>query len=181
MIRSHQPPAPAASEAANQLAELDAVYRQHSRPLWAIFYAQTGDGELAMDAVQESFLRLQRFGVNRVRMARVWLSRVGRNWLIDQSRRKRPVPTADLSHIAATVSLPEDETATKVKAVRDALQQLSESDRQVLALKYTCGWSSVQIGGHLGIKTDAVDMRLSRARRRLAAILDKETALVVQR
>jgi RNA polymerase sigma factor (sigma-70 family) len=48
-----------------------------------------------------------------------------------------------------------------------ALQKLRESDREILVLRYGHDLGSRAIGEQLSINADAVDMRLSRARRRL--------------
>jgi len=51
--------------------------------------------------------------------------------------------------------------------VRQALQRLSELDRQVLMLKYSEGWSYREIANHLGVQEDTIEYRLLRARRNL--------------
>jgi RNA polymerase sigma-70 factor (ECF subfamily) len=55
--------------------------------------------------------------------------------------------------------------------VRTSLSRLRLEDREVLILKYALEWSSARIGDCLDLSAEAVDMRLSRARRRLAEIL----------
>lgn len=54
---------------------------------------------------------------------------------------------------------------------RDAMDELSDRDREVLMLKYEHGWSYQQISDHLGISLVAVETRLHRARKRLRAKL----------
>ena len=56
--------------------------------------------------------------------------------------------------------------------VREKLSELKAEDREVLVLRYAMGWSSIRIGESLQTSAAAVDMRLSRARRRLAAVLE---------
>lgn len=48
-----------------------------------------------------------------------------------------------------------------------ALDRLSVSDRDILLLKYTEGWTYKGIAKHLGIKTKTVEHRLLKARRAL--------------
>jgi RNA polymerase sigma factor (sigma-70 family) len=55
--------------------------------------------------------------------------------------------------------------------VRAALAELNEDDRRVLVMKYSMDWSAAQMGTVMGCTAAAIDMRLSRARRRLAEIL----------
>lgn len=155
---------------------IESVYREQSRELWALFYAHCGESERAYDAVQESFLRLQQQPAESVSDLRAWLLQVGRNWLRDQSRRKGSraagfdgLDTADCDR-SPLQSLIQEEHAVRV---RHALRELAEEDRQVLVLRYALAWSSQRISDAVGSTPAAVDMRLSRARKRLAQELFK--------
>jgi RNA polymerase sigma-70 factor (ECF subfamily) len=59
-------------------------------------------------------------------------------------------------------------------ALRGALEQLSESDREVLLLIAWEGLSPAQAAATLGVKAATVRVRLHRARRRLACALVRE-------
>lgn len=59
------------------------------------------------------------------------------------------------------------------KQVREALSQLPPRDSEILLLKHTQNWSYRQIAEHLDITESAVETRLHRARKRLAAILSR--------
>ncbi len=56
--------------------------------------------------------------------------------------------------------------------VRDALQQLTELDRQVLLLKYAEGWSYRDMAAHLGVTEQTIEYRLMKARRQLRSNLN---------
>lgn len=60
--------------------------------------------------------------------------------------------------------------------VRAALQDLDELDRQILMLKYSEGWSYRQLAGHLGVKENTVEYRLTKARRKLRRLLSDSMA-----
>jgi len=49
-----------------------------------------------------------------------------------------------------------------------------EDDRKVLVMKYSLDWSSAQMAKVMDSTAAAVDMRLSRARRRLAELLEEQ-------
>jgi RNA polymerase sigma-70 factor (ECF subfamily) len=51
---------------------------------------------------------------------------------------------------------------------------MREDDRQALVLRYALNWSSARMAEVLGVSAAAVDMRLSRARRRLAELLRED-------
>jgi len=57
------------------------------------------------------------------------------------------------------------------QAVRQAMTQLPDRDREILMLKHTEHWSYRQLAEHLGVSVDAVEYRLLRARRRLRELL----------
>ena len=158
-------------------AEVEAVYAAQARELWALFYAHCSDPERADDALQESFLRLYAHSGEPIRDKRAWLLRVGRNWLRDVARRKSSsVRRSDrLDEVASgqgdpTNRLLDEETQGEV---RDALMELKSEDREVLVLRYAMNWPSQRIAQSLETTAAAVDMRLSRARRRLASLLEE--------
>ncbi|MEM7476046.1 MAG: sigma-70 family RNA polymerase sigma factor [Planctomycetota bacterium] len=61
--------------------------------------------------------------------------------------------------------------------VREALEQIRPSDRQVLVMKYTEGMSCKQIAEHLGVTESTIQSRLLRARRRLRQTLVSQGSL----
>jgi len=151
-------------------------YQRYARELWASFYGMCSDSERAAEAVQEAFLRYQTHRHIGVRDERAWLLHVGRNWLRDFSRRRRNSESAaDLTNVTATNLDPAGVAARDElrEQVGFALGQLRNDDREVLLLRYALGWSSPRIGEVLGLRVAAVDMRLTRARQRLAVVLDE--------
>jgi RNA polymerase sigma factor (sigma-70 family) len=156
---------------------VDDCYERHSRALWASFYGMCSDSERAWEAVQEAFLRYHSQTGAAVRDERAWLLHVGRNWLRDFARRRQNAELAadDLSGVTAKTLDPAS-VAVLVELrekVGRALSQLRTDDREVLLLRYALGWSSPRIGDVLGLRVAAVDMRLTRARQRLAVVLDE--------
>jgi len=191
--------------------QLEQVYRDHSRELWARFYALCSDPERATDAVQEAFTRLASqltpidpehsqgassppnatpehppvdssptTPAEPIRDWKAWLIRVGQNWLRDVARRKDqnnrqverldsyPHPRVGSPEIGPLAEMLRDE---RHGLVREAMSRLRDEDREVLTMRYTLAWSSKQIAETLESSASAIDMRLSRARRRLADIL----------
>lgn len=154
---------------------IETFYREHSRELWALFYSQCSDPERAYDAVQESFLRLYDYSGEPIRDPRAWLLRVGGNWLRDMARKKssscRLMPVMD--DVIARPASP-DRAAQQFEQqteVRNALKEMNEDDRKVLVMKYALDWSTARIATAMDSNAAAIDMRLSRARRRLAELL----------
>lgn len=166
-------------EPSSETDQLDTLYRTNSRELWAIFYSQCSDPERAYDAVQESFLKLHAYSGEPIRDPRAWLLRVGQNWLRDVARRKSSSCklTSTLDEMTNTERFePEELMASDEnrESVREALKMMIEDDRKVLVMKYSLNWSSAQMAKVMVCSAAAIDMRLSRARRRLAELLEEQ-------
>jgi RNA polymerase sigma-70 factor (ECF subfamily) len=157
-------------------AEFEALYERHSRELWALVYARWLSADLAMDMVQEAFLRLwkQWEAGETILNPRAWLVRVARNLAEDHAkssfRRNGTHPPEILNGIQAPAPAPlerleREETFAKV---RQELRLLSEPDREILTLRYALDYDAAKIAELLSVQVTAVHMRLSRARQRLA-------------
>lgn len=157
--------------------DIERLYKEQGRELWALFYAHCGDAERAHDALQEAFTRLQEQNGEPIRDLRAWLLQVGRNWLRDVARRQKIAarPTEHLDHHPSEQAEPFLSLARRElnEAVRNAMNQLKLADREVLVLRYALDWSSHRIAETLNTTSSAVDMRLSRARKRLAEVLER--------
>ncbi len=158
-------------------AKVESVYKSQGRELWALFYAHCMDADRAYDALQEAFVRLQEQNGTPIRDMRAWLLRVGRNWLRDVARRKCNANRSSeyLDELAVSQREPSSilQRRELQSQVREALARLRIDDREVLLLRYAISWSSNRIADVLNSTPSAVDMRLSRARRRLGDLLEE--------
>ena len=158
-------------------ATVEAAYHSQGRELWALLYAQCNDADRAYDALQEAFVRLQAYDGPPLRDLRSWLLKVGRNWLRDVARHQR-VAARSVDFLDETAGQPADPADLIARQelhgqVRAALDLLRVEDREILILRYALGWSSHRIAEVIELSSSAVDMRLSRARRRLGDLLEQ--------
>ena len=163
-------------QATSWSADVEAVYKDHGRELWAMFYSQCCDAESAHDALQEAFTRLHEQNGTPINDVRAWVLRVGSNWLRDVARRRK-VAARSADHLDTLPGRQYDpatilEREETFSGVRRCLAQLRMDDREVLVLRYALGWSSNQMAVSLETTNSAIDMRLLRARRRLAELLE---------
>jgi len=106
---------------------------------------------------------IDRYEVRGVPFA-AWLYRIAGNLVANHHRRRQlqrqvpPAPTYDESHAAGV-----DDRRT----VRDALDHVSENDREVIALYYFAGLKPAEMAQVLGCSVAAVHKRLHRARERM--------------
>lgn len=101
-----------------------------------------------------------------------WLYRIAlhkaRNHV--RARRRR----ARLLDLMAFFGVPQSPPTAVRDRVRDAMTRLPHRDREVLVLRYLEQRDPASVAEALDISRDAVDARLSRARRRLRAFLEEE-------
>lgn len=137
---------------------------QHEQPLYAFLLALSGSTQLAADCAQDTFIRAYEQLCKRKLVTRAWLFRVARNRTVDafrqQEREKRK------AHALRDMRGEHKIDESYSESARCALLQLSVEDRELLYLWAVDRWTGEEIAALLGIRTDAVYMRLSRARSR---------------
>jgi RNA polymerase sigma-70 factor (ECF subfamily) len=164
-------------------AEFESLYESHSREVWALAYARWMDADLAMDVTQEAFLRLWRQweAGDEIQNPRAWLLRVARNLAEDYAksafRRNGTQPPELLNGVRSGQPLPAEllEREETFAQLRAFLAELSQTDRDILTLRYALDYDATAIAELLDVNVTAVHMRLSRARQRLAERLSTHT------
>lgn len=159
-----------------QHADFEELYQRHSREVWAVVYARCLRSDAALDITQEAFLRLWRQWEqgSAILNPRAWLVRVARNLAEDHAKcafaRNGTQPPQLLNGVLSRAQLPVDDLIKKetIACLRLELRQLSETDREILTFRYALEYPIEEIAAILGVNVTAVNMRLSRARRRLA-------------
>ena len=152
-------------------------YAATARPLWAYLRASCGDGAVADDLLQESYLRILTADLRHEGESgqRAYLYRIAGNLLRDHWRRERRKPTAaPLAEEEITVDAGHHRAATRGDAQMDvqrALARLAPRDRQLLWLAHVEGASHREVAAALSLGVASVRVLLFRARRRLAAQL----------
>jgi RNA polymerase sigma-70 factor (ECF subfamily) len=163
-------------------AEFDEVYRRHTREVWALAYARWLNAEVALDIMQEAFMRLwkQWQEGSQILNPRAWLLRVARNLAEDYAKsafRRNGTQSPQTMNgvkgrdIAPLEKMEKEETFGQL---RKELDQLAPADREILTLRYALDYNASQIAEILDINSTAVHMRLSRARQRLAERLTEQ-------
>jgi RNA polymerase sigma factor (sigma-70 family) len=130
--------------------------------------------EAAQDAVAETFLVAWRRFDDVPDDALPWLFGVARRVLANQRRASGRGEALQQRLAGAGTGLPAspEESVTESDVVRAALARLSERDREALMLAAWHGLSGKRAARAAGCTRAAFDVRLHRARRRLAAQLE---------
>jgi RNA polymerase sigma-70 factor (ECF subfamily) len=160
--------------------QFDALYAAHHATLHAYFLGKTSDAELALDLLQDAFVRAWRNltsleGLSPERQ-RMWLFAVARNLVVDHyrsaaTRRSTDAAMVQAAASAQTTSPPADVdvlTRERLGTLDHAIHQLPEDLRVVLVLQAVGERNSTEIGELLGRPPGTVRYQLAEARRRLA-------------
>lgn len=151
------------------------VYDDHVWRVYGFLAYRLRDRETAEDMTQATFERAlrawSRFDPRRASES-TWLLTIARNLLIDHRRRDRSALTDQLDERALpAVPGPESRIAGSPELV-EALAQLGERDREVLALRFGGDLTGPEVAQVLGLSLANVQQIMSRSLRRLRALLD---------
>jgi len=163
-------------EAAQQgrLDSFGALYQRYHNPIVALAYAQLGDKHAAEDAAQEVFA----IACRDLRSLRerdkfgAWLGGICRNVTRQMLRVKtRIAPLPSEPQEVAQAGEPEQEEQRD--AVRRAVWQLPDAERELVVMRYFNGFSQARISQVLDLTPAAVNGRLTRAKRKIAELLER--------
>jgi RNA polymerase sigma-70 factor (ECF subfamily) len=163
-------------------AAFAALVRAHQDEVYTLARRLVGDPHLAADVAQEALIRAWRALPNFRGDAKLstWLYRITVNtaWTHkNRAARHRATPLDDFSEVADRLdpNLPElaGETLELRGRLRQALDRLPDSQREVVVMKDVYGWSHAEIAEAMGVSVTAAKVRLHRARARLARDLEE--------
>ncbi|MEO5820102.1 MAG: sigma-70 family RNA polymerase sigma factor [Vicinamibacteraceae bacterium] len=155
------------------------LVERHGRAVFRVAFRVTGRVEDAEDVVQETFLRAYR-QLNRFEArsnVRTWLHRIATNCAIDllRARPKREVAeepeTLERAAAASGDDRPSPERSVLGVQIGErlagAMALLTEMERATFTLRHFEGLSIDEIGGKLGLKTNATKHSIFRAVRKM--------------
>lgn len=153
--------------------EFCALYEAHGRRLWAYVVRATRDAAAADDIVQDTFVRV--FSAKSMDTAdsehrRHYLYKVATNLIRRRYRRSVETTLGDSSRTSAAIS-PDEKLA-----IEQALNALSDVERQTLWLGYVEGWSWREVARMLGYREGSVRQLAVRAKRRFREAFGLETS-----
>ena len=159
-----------------------ALMARHREPIYRLVRSHVGDADEALDVTQQSFVAafaaLGRF--DPARSFRVWLSRIAINKCHDWGRRRSvrrlfafARPLDEGAAVAADAVLADRALAgaQQLDTVMRAIARLLDSLKEPLILRTIEDLSQAETAEVLGISAKAVEVRVYRARARLAEML----------
>lgn len=160
------------------------LVERHLRSVYS--FALRSAGDEAEDIAQDTFLKvwknLEKYDPNQSQF-RTWLMRIARNTVIDYLRKKKSFVFSDFEHDSKESSLSEtpdveplpDELVARAhdeREVREVLEKLPPTYREVLLLRYMNQLSFEEISKILGEPSNTVRSRHRRALLQLRTLLE---------
>lgn len=158
-----------------------AFYERSARPLWEYLARVSGDGPLAEDLMQESYVRFlcaeraPSLAAEGEVAARLYLFRIATNLLRDHWRRPRAASIADVAEDFFAAA-PAESQAESRAMLAPALRQMKPRERQLLWLAHAEGYSHREIAEVTGLAAASIRLLLFRARRKIAKLLREQDA-----
>jgi RNA polymerase sigma-70 factor (ECF subfamily) len=155
------------------------AFTEHYRWLKTVVRNRLGEQEPVEDVLQEVGLAASKRGIRPDDPDKVapWLYRVAlRQCLFYRRTRGRRRKLEDRVQVAGAIpaTTPRQDnpaewilTVERSTAVRDALAELPELDRELMLLKYTENWTYQELARHLGVSAHTIEHRLLKAKRAL--------------
>lgn len=164
-----------ATEPAMDSDRFGAFYERSSRPLWAYLARVSGDGALADDLMQESYLRFLCTGSapDGEVASRRYLFRIASNLLRDHWRRPIPLQLDELPEERWTSGDMAGQMESRL-TLEPAMAKLRPRDRQLLWLAHAENYSHREIAEITGLGVTSIRLLLFRARREMALLLRKD-------
>lgn len=159
------------------------IVERYQSKVYNLALRMTGNPEDALDAAQESFIRVFR-SLNTFKgdsSFSTWLYRIANNIVLDELRKRRRRPRVVMStdafvtgeegehplEFSGPPSLQPEEQAVRAERRREleqALQSISPEQRHILLLRDVEGFSYEEIAEMLNLNPGTVKSRLNRAR-----------------
>ena len=155
------------------------AYDEHADALFRYCYFKLSDREAAKDAVQDIFVKIWNYleGGKEIQHMKSFLYVTAGNYVKDQWKKKTALPMSvlDTEEEPFDVADPSAnfELASEMKVALRYMEKLSESDREILTFRFVEGLPPSEIAPILGIRENAVSVRVNRALARLREIFDK--------
>jgi RNA polymerase sigma factor (sigma-70 family) len=156
----------------------DRLFYEHAPPLLAFLTYRLGDRATAEDVLADTFERaLRKRGLFDRRRGdlKAWLYSIALNLVRDRARRAA-IEQRALSRSAAGEQKVSEELGARVvlrHTLADALQTLSEEEREALSLRYGGDLTVPEIAKMLDLPVSTIEGRVSRGLRKLRAVLEE--------
>jgi RNA polymerase sigma-70 factor (ECF subfamily) len=162
------------------------LYRIYGGKVYQFFLRNTRNPELAMDKVQEVFLKIFRNKDSfKYGSLKTWIFRIARNTLIDEWRKSgnKEILSEILPEMLESDSRVEDEVIDSIEHERlvsmidECLVEMPEHDRMVVCLVYLANLTISELAEVMELPLGTAKTRVRQARLKLDAMLSERMQL----
>ena len=166
---------------------LEEAYREYGLDIIKLTMKKLQDPALAEDCVHNVVVKLMALYKSKENSAepisKLYILRMATNEAIDMLRKRQYEVPAGTGIGEGTASISETENKSGIilrdkygftGKVSTALERLSELDNQIIFLTYKMGYNNVETAEILGLTEANVAKRLSRARKAMKKVLERE-------
>jgi RNA polymerase sigma-70 factor (ECF subfamily) len=159
---------------------------EHFTPrIRAMMMARTRDPDLARDLTQDTLIALlQTLRQGQLRESdrlAAFAHGIARNICNNffRTRQREPISTELAEDLAVAAPGDDPEEREKLALLQQGLAELSDADRQILQMTLADGLKPGEIAERLGLTSEVVRARKSRAQKRVVAALEKKLSRIV--
>lgn len=155
---------------------LELLYSRYYNEARLYCLALCGNRETAEDLVADAFVKAYLSLPDDVPSFRYWLFRVCKNLWIDLLRKEKRRVDSTYESLPADFNTPETEAlkTEQRKILREAIESLEQSDREILLLHYFFDMPLYEIAKMQSKSYDATRQRLTRLRQTLKKRLEEQ-------
>ncbi|MFD2159133.1 RNA polymerase sigma factor [Rubritalea tangerina] len=154
--------------------------KEYESPLIGFAIGIVRDQERARDVVQDTFIRLYKQDVEKVKGGlKSWLFTVCRNRALDVLRKEKRMVASDetlFENEASNVAAPDSsaDVHERLEEVQKTMEALSENQQKVIRLKFEQGMSYQEISEATGLSSSNVGFLLHNGLKKLRELLPKD-------
>ena len=167
----------------NREKEFLDAYEKYADDIYRHCYFRVYNKELAEDITQETFIKTWKYILagQEIKNIRAFLYKVAVNLIIDNSRKKKEVYLEDVAQKESreSIRLSNMEAQEEIfkrfetKEIVKLLDQLSDSQKQVMIMRYIDELLPTEIADVLGESSNAVSVRINQATKKIREIIKK--------
>lgn len=172
-------------------AQFERLAAECERQVYAACYHMMGNREDALDCAQETMLRAFRAfdSFRRDAQFSTWITRIAMNVCVDALRKRKDAVSLDEMQEETGFDIRDEspgayarlEEKERLRLLREGLAALPEEARRLIVMRDMQGMRYEEIAAALELPLGTVKSRISRAREKLAAILQKSSELFSSR